>query len=101
MNSLQDTIYNWLTIKVVCDARPNDSAALETMEMFEGMLTDNYGVSASDLTIETDENMYYVHYERDGEKKKTRFPRELIEVMLNQINMEPDKFCNFPDESES
>lgn len=101
MNSLQDTIYNWLTIKVVCDARPDDSAALETMELFEGMLVDNYGVSPSELVIETDEDMYYVHYERDGERKKTRYPRELIEVMLSQINMEPDKFCNYPEETES
>ena len=30
MGSLQDAIYNWLTIKVVADARPNDLAAVET-----------------------------------------------------------------------
>ncbi|WP_059170003.1 hypothetical protein [Bacillus sp. FJAT-27445] len=100
MNSLQDTIYNWLTIKVVCDARPDDSAAFETKELFEELLVENYGVTASDLLIETDENMYYVHYERDGEMKKTRFPRELIEVMLDQINMEPDKFCSFPEDTD-
>lgn len=27
MKSLQDALYNWLTIRVVCDARPDDSAA--------------------------------------------------------------------------
>ncbi|WP_043933473.1 hypothetical protein [Bacillus sp. EB01] len=94
MRSVQDTLYNWLTIKVVSDARPDDTAAQETKQMFDEMLVENHGVS--DIKIETDEEMYYVHYVREGESKKTRFPRELIEVMLNQINLEPDKFVNYP-----
>src|SRR4051812_48269203 len=100
MNSLQDTLYNWLTIKVVCDARPDDTAALETKELFDEMLVEKYGVTPSELRIETDEDMYYVHYVRAGEEKKARFPKELIDVMLNQINMEPDKFVNYPLETE-
>ncbi|RHW36550.1 hypothetical protein D1B31_17705 [Neobacillus notoginsengisoli] len=101
MNSLQDTLYNWLTIKVVCDARPDDLAASETKELFEELLVEKYELPVSELTIETEEDMYYVHYERNGEKKKTRFPRELIEVMLNQINLEPEKFANYPNEAEN
>lgn len=100
MNSLQDTLYNWLTIKVVCDARPDDHAALETKGLFEDMLAENYALAVSDVEIITDEEMYYVNYKRDGEMKKTRFPRELIEVMLNQINMEPEKFANYPIEND-
>ena len=34
MNSVQDAVYNWLTIKVVCDERPEDLAAVETEKMF-------------------------------------------------------------------
>ena len=42
MNSLQDTLYNWLSIKVVSDMRPADTAAQETTEMFQGMLEKEY-----------------------------------------------------------
>lgn len=95
MKSLQDTIYNWLTIKVVADERPDDTAAADTEKMFLGMLTDDHEVS--NLEIETDEVMYYVHYDHAGERKKARYPKELIEIMLNQINENPDKYENYPE----
>nr|WP_263328160.1 hypothetical protein [Neobacillus sp. Marseille-Q6967] len=94
MRSVQDALYNWLTIKVVCDARPEDTAAQETLELFDDIITNEHKLS--DIEVTTDEMMYYVSYVHDGEMKKTRFPRDLIEVMLNQINQEPDKYCNFP-----
>ncbi|WP_174733784.1 hypothetical protein [Mesobacillus harenae] len=95
MKSLQDVIYNWLTIKVVCDARPEDTAARDTMELFEGMLKDDHGLS--DIVITIEDEMYYVSFVKDGEQKKQRFPRELIDIMLNQINEEPEKFSNYPE----
>jgi hypothetical protein len=94
MRSVQDALYNWLSIKVVCDARPDDSAARETLDLFDDIIINEHHLS--DLEVTTDDLMYYVSYILDGESKKTRFPRELIEVMLNQINQEPDKYCNFP-----
>ncbi|MGZ4162383.1 MAG: hypothetical protein ACXVNF_16540, partial [Neobacillus sp.] len=50
----------------------------------------------SNIVTTKDETMYYVSYLQEGETKKTRFPRELIEVMLNQINQEPEKYQNYP-----
>lgn len=94
MNSLQDAIYNWLTIKIVIDERPDDTAAVETEKMFYEMLIDTH--SLTNISITTDETMYYVHFEQNGETKQQRFPRELIEVMLNQIQKEPEKYRNFP-----
>lgn len=94
MKSLQDTLYNWLSIKMVRDERPDDTAAVETEEMFAEMLTNEHGLS--NIEIEKDEIMYYVHYHQSGERKKTRFPRELIEVMLKQIISEPEKYVNYP-----
>ncbi|MGX6442092.1 hypothetical protein ACWM35_02505 [Neobacillus sp. K501] len=94
MKSVQDALYNWLSIKVVCDARPEDTAARETLDLFDDMIMNEYRLTNIEVT--TDEMMYYVSYIQGGETKKTRFPRELIEVMLNQINEEPDKYCNFP-----
>jgi len=96
IKSLQDALYNWLTIKVVTDVRPDDAAAIETEEMFFGMLTNEHEIANIEVT--KDELMYYVHYEQKGEKKMYRYPRELIEVMLDQINAEPDKYKNFPEE---
>lgn len=96
MKSLQDNLYNWLTIKVVSTERPDDTAAADTVQMFEEMLIENHGLS--NIQIEKDETMYYVHYDQDGERKKSRFPIELIDVMLNQINSDPDKYVNYPEE---
>jgi hypothetical protein len=93
MNSVQDTLYNWLTIKVVCDARPDDTAARDTLHLFEEMLAD---LNLSNIEVTTDVVMYYVSYQQGEETKKTRFPRELIEVMLQQITQEPDKYENYP-----
>ncbi|WP_042456023.1 hypothetical protein [Neobacillus dielmonensis] len=96
MKSLQDVLYNWLTIKVVCDARPDDTAAAETKAHFDELLGTEHHVS--NIEISTDEDMYYISYQQDEDRKKTRFPRELIEIMLNQINREPEKYVNYPNE---
>ncbi|ETI66150.1 hypothetical protein [Neobacillus vireti] len=96
MKSLQDALYNWLTIKVVCDARPEDTAAKETLEYFDEMLTTEHHVSNIETT--TDEMMYYLSYQHGEEMKKARYPRELIEIMLDQINNEPEKYENYPTE---
>lgn len=98
MKSLQDALYNWLTIKVVSDARPDDTAAKETVDLFEEILISDYHLANIEIT--TDDVMYYVTFLQEGESKKQRFPREVIEVILNQINDEPDKYCNFPPEEE-
>jgi hypothetical protein len=94
MNSLQDALYNWLTIKIVIDERPDDTAAVDTEKMFYDILLEKH--SLSNIEVTKDDMMYYVHFDQEGEQKKQRFPRELIEVMLNQINQEPEKYRNYP-----
>jgi hypothetical protein len=94
MRGVQDALYNWLTIKVVSDARPFDTAAKDTTELFDEILANEHHVSNIEIT--TDDVMYYVSYQHGEEVKKTRFPRELIEITLNQINKEPDKYQNYP-----
>ncbi|WP_066252492.1 hypothetical protein [Neobacillus drentensis] len=93
MKSVQDTLYNWLTIKVVCDERPDDTAAKDTLNLFEEMITD---LHLSNLVVTKDDLMYYVSYQQGEETKKARFPQELIEVMLKQINQDPEKYENYP-----
>ncbi|MBT2736282.1 hypothetical protein [Bacillus sp. ISL-7] len=97
MKSVQDTLYNWLTIKVVCDARPDDTAARDTLNLFEEMIAE---LHLSNIEVTKDNVMYYVSYQQGEETKKTRYPQELIEVMLNQINQEPEKYENYPIEEE-
>lgn len=98
MFSLQDTLYNWLTIKVVCDARPDDTAAKETFELFEKSLLEEHKVT--DIEVQKEEPMYYISYTVDGERKKQRYPIELIDIMLNQINQNPERYENFPMEED-
>lgn len=94
MKSLQDAIYNWLTIKVVSDARPDDLAAMETKDMFEEMLKADYGVA--DLSISKDDSMYHVAYIVKEENQQKRFPVELVEILLEQINGNPDMYKIYP-----
>ncbi|MEH7882923.1 hypothetical protein V7654_01240 [Bacillus sp. JJ1609] len=95
MKSLQDAIYNWLTIKIVSDARPDDTAALETTQLFEQILAEEHKVESHEM--KRDAIMYYVTVVQEGQSKEYRFPRDLIEVMLDQIRQEPDKYLNYPE----
>lgn len=95
MKSLQDAIYNWLTIRVVLDYRPDDLAAIETEKMFLDILKNEH--SLANITVTKDLMMYYVNYEQNGEQKMHRFPRDMVEVMLKQINRDPEKYENYPE----
>jgi len=81
---------------VVFDARPEDSAARETKELFEKVLTDEYGLS--NVNVSKDDVLYYVTYTVNGESKKNQYPIELIDIMLNQINERPERYKNYPSE---
>jgi hypothetical protein len=94
MKSLQDALYNWLTIKVVADARPDDQAARETESFFAAILKNDFQIT--NLHITKDKAMYLITFEKDDQQKTARFPVELIEVMLEQINSEPEKYANYP-----
>lgn len=93
MKSLQDAIYNWLTIKIVAEARPDDKAAWETFELFEDILINEFKLK--DIEIKKDEVMYLVTYNVDSEEKSVRFPTELIEVMHDQIQEHPERYENY------
>jgi hypothetical protein len=93
MKSLQDALYNWLTIYVVAQARPDDTAAQETAAFFREILKRDFNVTKAEVKKE---DMYIVEYERDGEQKSARFPIEFIDVMLKQIEEAPEKYRNYP-----
>ena len=94
MKLVQDSLYNWLTIKIVSDARPEDIAATETEEMFLSILKEEHGIT--DLIFHKEEEFYQLAYRLKDESKTTRFPRELVEGMLDQINESPDRYKIYP-----
>lgn len=94
MNSLQDAIYNWLSIKVVADERSEDYAAKETEQMFYQILVEEHGIT--NIDVKKDESMYYVTVDKNDQKRSYRFPKELIENMIQHMKNEPDKFQNYP-----
>ncbi|MDR0137205.1 hypothetical protein RFW18_05555 [Metabacillus idriensis] len=93
MRSLQDSLYNWLSIKVVADARPEDTAAVDTFRLFDELLKENHDLA--DVQIHKDDVMYLVSYTLNGEQKSSRFPAELIDSMIDQIEAEPEKYQNY------
>ncbi|UAL54108.1 hypothetical protein LIT32_10095 [Bacillus sp. CMF21] len=93
MRSLQDSLYNWLSIKVVADARPEDTAAGDTFRLFDELLKENHDLN--NVQVHKDEVMYLVSYTLNGESKSSRFPVELIDSMIDQIEAEPEKYVNY------
>ncbi|WP_334110590.1 hypothetical protein, partial [Anoxybacillus sp.] len=89
---LQDAVYNWLTIKVVAHARPDDTAAQETEQFFADLLREDHAVEQIAYTKEDD--VYTVTFAVNNEASTFRFPAELVETMLDQINREPEKYIN-------
>ena len=94
MNSVQDAIYNWLTIKVVIDHRPEDTAAKETVLWFENTLQEKFGIS--DYHYKKSGGWYIVTYKNEESVNEFRFPEDMIEVMLNQILQNPEHYRNYP-----
>ncbi|WLR52184.1 hypothetical protein LC040_04545 [Bacillus tianshenii] len=96
MRSLQDAVYNWLTIKVVYDARPEDESARNTFQLFDDILREDFHVS--EAVVEKDDVLYKVTCVQDGEEKKLQFPVELIDIMITQIEEQPERYPNYEKE---
>ncbi|WP_274363284.1 hypothetical protein [Paenibacillus thermotolerans] len=86
--NLQDALYNWLQIKIVAEARPEDGAAAETERFFADILKEDHELA--EFAVESsDDTMYYVHYVKDGKKKVQMFDREAAAQLLADINSNP------------
>ena len=86
--NLNDALFNWLQIKTVAEARPDDDAARKTVDFFEEILRDDHQVTNFQVT-NSDLTMYYVTYEVNAVKKKQMYDREQVDQLLNDINAEP------------
>ncbi|ADI27459.1 MULTISPECIES: hypothetical protein [Geobacillus] len=92
MKSVQDALYNWLTIHIVAKARPHDAAARDTASFFRAILENDFGVTAVDAVKDETNGQYIVEYVRGGETRAACFPLELAEAMWRQIEAEPEKY---------
>ncbi|MDB5052298.1 MAG: hypothetical protein JWM44_348 [Bacilli bacterium] len=85
---LQDALFNWLQMKIVSDARPDDGAAKETLDFFAQILSEDHKLTRFDVS-DKDETMIYIQFETDGTSKRQMFDRERAEQLLTDINSNP------------
>lgn len=84
---LQEALYNWLTIRMVAEARPEDQAAQETCEFFLEILQEDHHLE--NLVVSSEDNHYNVHFVKDGCEQNKQFPKPLIDSLLKSIQSEP------------
>ncbi|MCU6709499.1 hypothetical protein M6D81_12370 [Paenibacillus sp. J5C_2022] len=84
----EDALFNWLQIRVVADARPEDEAARKTLEFFLDVLSEDHAITSAEIS-RTDDTMIYVKYEKNGKSKLQLIPREAGEQLLLDINANP------------
>lgn len=83
----EDALANWLQIRIVADARPDDRSAADTAAFFEAILKEDH--QASNLTYEANEDSYVVSVLCNQEKVEQRYDREEAESLLRAIELEP------------
>lgn len=85
---LQDALFNWLQIKMVADARPDDRAAADTVDFFATILREDHHMTEFDIVL-VDNTMVHINYVIDGKAKKQMVPRESAEQLLHDIRSNP------------
>ena len=85
---LEDALFNWLQIKIVSDARPDDRAAEDTMMFFGKILEEDHNITGLTI-VERKDTMIHICMEQDGEEQVKAFDREWAETLLKDINSNP------------
>ncbi|WP_028549254.1 hypothetical protein [Paenibacillus sp. UNC451MF] len=84
---LEDALFNWLQMKIVSEARPEDKAAEETRLFFEEILREDHAVS--ELTTSDEDMRIHITYEVNGSSSKLYFDKDYAEQLLHDINSNP------------
>jgi hypothetical protein len=85
---LEDALFNWLQIRIVADARPEDGAARSTLEFFEEILREDHGLT--DVAVAAvDAATIQVRYIQEGRSELQLFDREAGEQLLLDIEANP------------
>ena len=85
---LEDALFHWLQMKLVCDARPEDQAAKETLAFFAQILEEDHQLLRFALSA-ADDREYTVSYENVTGSQCLRFDRDLAEQLLRDIESNP------------
>ncbi|MFE5319899.1 hypothetical protein ACFQ88_14430 [Paenibacillus sp. NPDC056579] len=84
---LEDAFFNWLQMKIVSEARPDDRAAEDTRLFFEEILREDHSVTSYQIT--DDDSKIVITYQIGEEVKKLQFEKEYAEQLLTDINSNP------------
>jgi len=87
--TLFDALYNWLQLKIVSEARPDDEAAKISFEHV-GDILGEHQVKVTD--VKKDEMKYYITYEHEGAEKEHQVPVETAEILLQFIEQNPERY---------
>lgn len=85
--NIDDAIYNWLSIKLVAEAREDDLAAKDTFDFFSDILSEDHRIR--EIEVMKEDGWYIVDFTIDGVEQQKQYPSELIEALLLQIESEP------------
>lgn len=86
--NLQDALFNWLQMKIVSEARPDDRAARDTLDFFSAILKEDHGLKRVEIE-KSDESFYYVGFAVDDRTEIRKFDREMADQLLLDINANP------------
>ncbi len=78
-----DSLFYWLQMKLVCDARPFDEAARETALFFAQILSEDHGVTAFEVASVDDAKIYVTYRNAEGTERTVWFDREAAEQMVH------------------
>lgn len=86
--NMQDALFNWLQIRLVADARPDDRAAADTESFFAEMLRDDHKLSDFRI-VRVDDDAIHIEYKIGEDMRTARYDKELAEQLLHDINANP------------
>ncbi|MFD0869868.1 Uncharacterised protein [Chlamydia abortus] len=86
--NLRDALFNWLQIKIVSDARPEDGAARNSLEFFEKILTEDHHLTRVEMSLLND-HTYRIQYTVNGVQEEQLAEREMAEQLLEDIQSNP------------
>ncbi|WP_134700241.1 hypothetical protein [Ammoniphilus sp. YIM 78166] len=88
--SLYDTLFNWLQLWLVAEARAEDEAAKDSMEHVTQMLKEVFDAEVKEVKRQADQ--YLVTYRKEGIEATEVFRKETAETLLVFINENPERY---------
>ncbi len=88
--TLYDTLFNWLQLWLVAEARPEDEAAKVSMEHVTEMLKEVFDAEIKAVKLEAEQ--YLVSFEKEGIETTEAFRKESAETLLVFISENPERY---------